>query len=53
LLSGKRFGDQNTLQKAVVQYFISLEKVHCREGTFKLVKQRDKCVNTGKINISM
>jgi histone-lysine N-methyltransferase SETMAR len=34
ILSGKRFEDQNTLQKTVVQYFTSLGKEHYREGMF-------------------
>jgi hypothetical protein len=38
-LSGKRFEDQNALQKTVVQYFTSLGKEHYREGMFKLVKR--------------
>jgi hypothetical protein len=37
-LSGKRFEDQNTLQKRDVQYFTSLGKEYHREGMFKLVK---------------
>jgi hypothetical protein len=37
-LSGKRFQDQRTLQKIVVQYFTSLGKEHYHEGMFKLVE---------------
>jgi histone-lysine N-methyltransferase SETMAR len=37
-LSGKRFEDQNTLQKTVVQYVISLGKEHYHKEMFKLVK---------------
>jgi hypothetical protein len=44
-LSGKRFEDKNTLQKTVVQYFISLGKEHYRGGMFKLVKEWDRCLN--------
>jgi hypothetical protein len=44
-LSGKRFEDQNTLQKTVVQYFKSLGKEHYHEGMFKLLKWWDKCLN--------
>jgi hypothetical protein len=44
-LSGKRYEDQNTLQKTVVQYVTSLGKEHYREGLFKLVKSWNKCLN--------
>jgi histone-lysine N-methyltransferase SETMAR len=37
-LLGKRFEDQNALQKTVVQYFTSLGKENYREGMFKFAK---------------
>jgi histone-lysine N-methyltransferase SETMAR len=43
-LSRKRFEDQNTLQKTVVQYFTSLGREHYHEGMSKLVKRWDKCI---------
>jgi histone-lysine N-methyltransferase SETMAR len=37
-LSGKRFEDQNALQKTIVQYLTFHGKEHYHEGMFKLVK---------------
>jgi hypothetical protein len=37
-VTGRKFEDQNALQKTVVQYFTSLGKEQYCEGMFKLVK---------------
>jgi hypothetical protein len=43
-LLGKRFEDQNTLQKTVLQYFTSLGKEHYCDGMFKLVNWCNKYI---------